>query len=260
MSNAEGDLRGMQAGPAGKQQEMALASLKYARELLAEEAARLQNQLRAEVKKRVVEGLMIMLDEQVVIRQSTESLSARVAQKSRQAEASVIGLSRSEIKVIALADELITLVEETEFGIALPAAMRIIRDEMDGVRGSLAAALAGEEVVSAEKQIEGDLQSLLEAMKQMPSAGRDRSAGKQRPPTDDEQRRELNRLIAELKMVRLLETRLYQNTTTADRDRAATPSLPAALRRQIMELGGRQEDVRDVTERLATERGADLSQ
>ena len=71
----------MHAGPAGKEQELALASLKYARELLAEEAARLQNQLRAEVKKRVIEGLMMMLEEQVVIRQSTESLSARVAAK-----------------------------------------------------------------------------------------------------------------------------------------------------------------------------------
>ena len=260
MSRAEEDLRGLKAGSAGKQQELALASLKYARELLAEEAARLQNQLRAEVKKRVLEGLMIMLDEQVVIRQSTESLSARVAQKSRQAEASVIGLSRAETKVIALADELVTLVEETEFGIALPAATRIIRDEMDGVRGSLAAALAGEEVVSAEKQIEGDLQSLIDAMKQMPSAGRDRSAGKSGARTDDEQRRELNRLIAELKMVRLLETRLHENTASADHDRAATPTLPAAMRRQIMDLGGRQEDVRNVTERLAIERGEDLNQ
>ena len=180
MSHAEGDLSNMQAGNAGKEQEMALASLKYARELLAEEANRLQNQLRAEVKKRVLEGLMIMLDEQVVIRQSTESLSERVAKKSRQAEAAVIGLSRSEVKVIALADELVNLVEETEFGIALPAAMRIVRDQMDGVRGQLAAALAGEEVIGAEKQIEGDLQSLIDAMKQMPSAGRDRGERKGR--------------------------------------------------------------------------------
>jgi hypothetical protein len=159
-----------------------------------------------------------------------------------------------------LADELITLVEETEFGIALPAATRIIRDEMDGVRGSLAAALAGEEVVAAEKQVEGDLQSLIDAMKQMPSAGKDRAASKRRAQNDDEQRRELNRLIAELKMVRLLETRLHDNTTSAEKERGAAPSLPAALRRQIIDLGGRQEDVRDVTERLANERGADLGQ
>ena len=163
--------------------------------------------------------------------------------------------------MIALADELVNLVEETEFGIALPAAMRIIRDEMDGVRGSLAAALAGEEVVSAEKQIEGDLESLIDAMKQMPSAGRDRSGGKQRARNDDEERRELNRLIAELKMVRLLETRLLSNHD--DRRPTTAPpraTLPAALRRQIIDLGGRQEDVRDVTERLAIERGADLAQ
>ena len=260
MTRAEGDLRGMEAAPAGKEQELALASLKYARELLAEEAARLQNQLRGEVKKRVLEGLAIMLDEQVVIRQSTESLSARVEQKSRQAEAAVIGLSRSEAKVIALADELVNLVEETEFGIALPAAMRVVRDEMDAVRGALAEAHAGPDVIGSEKQIETDLQDLMDAMKQMPSAGRDRSGNANRARSNEEEERELNRLIAELRLVRLLESRLHDNTASTDKERAEATGLSATLRRKIMDLGGRQEDVRDVTERLAIERGDNPNQ
>ena len=259
MTRAEGDLR-MEAAGAGKEQELALASLKYARELLAEEAARLQNQLRGEVKKRVLEGLAIMLDEQVVIRQSTESLSARVEQKSRQAEAAVIGLSRSEAKVIALADELVNLVEETEFGIALPAAMRVVRDEMDAVRGALAEAHAGPDVIGSEKQIETDLQDLMDAMKQMPSAGRDRSANANRARSNEEEERELNRLIAELRLVRLLESRLHDNTASTEKERAEATGLSATLRRKIMDLGGRQEDVHDVTERLAIERGDNPNQ
>ena len=67
-------------------------------------------------------------------------------------------------------------------------------------------------------------------------------------------------MIAELKLVRLLEARLYENTTTAEGQRAGALTLPAALRRQIMDLTGRQEDVRDVTERLAIERGEELGQ
>ena len=151
MSHAEGDLRGMQAG-AGRQRAGTGPGLAEVRpRAVGRRGEPAAKPVAGEVKKRVLEGLMIMLDEQVVIRQSTESLSARVEKKSRQAEAAVIGLSRSEVKVIALADELINLVEETEFGIALPAAMRIIRDEMDGVRGALADALAGDDVIAAGK-------------------------------------------------------------------------------------------------------------
>jgi hypothetical protein len=254
MSKAEADLAASAAMPAGEQQEQALAALKYAREQLAEEAQRLQEQLRAEVKKRTVEGLLLMLEQQVMVREATESLSKRVAQGSRQAQASVVGLSKSEGKIMALADELITLVEETEFGIALPAALRVVRDEMEQVQASLAKSEAGEDVIAAERQIETDLQGLLDAMKQMPAAGKG-EGGKKGNRQDQE--RELNRLIAELKMVRLLETRVHQDTTSTDRDRGEAP-VSAKLRRQIENLNGRQEDIRDVTERLATER--DLNQ
>ncbi len=255
MSKAEGDLAASAAGPAGEQQEQALAALKYAREQLAAEAQRLQEQLRAEVKKRTLEGLLLMLEQQVMVREATESLSKRVAQGSRQAQASVVGLSKSEGKIIALADELITLVEETEFGIALPAALHVVRDEMEHVQGSLGRSEAGAEVIADERQIEADLQGLLDAMKQMPAAGKG-EGGKKGNRQDRE--RELNRLIAELKMVRLLETRVHQDTAGADRTREEGAAVSAKLRRQIETLNGRQEDIRDVTERLATER--DLNQ
>ena len=51
MSKAETDLTARAAEPAGREQEQAVAALKYAREQLAAEAQRLQEQLRAEVKK-----------------------------------------------------------------------------------------------------------------------------------------------------------------------------------------------------------------
>ncbi len=255
MSKAEADLAAREAAPAGEQQQQALAALKYAREQLAAEAERLQEQLRAEVKKRTVEGLLLMLEQQVMVREATQSLSKRASQGSRQAQASVVGLSKSEGKIIALADELITLVEETEFGIALPAALRVVRDEMERVQTALARSEAGEDVIADEERIEADLQSLLDAMKQMPAAGKG-DGGKNGNRQDQE--RELNRLIAELKMVRLLETRVHQDTADTDRERSDAPAVSAKLRRQIDALSGRQEDIRDVTERLATER--DLNQ
>jgi hypothetical protein len=255
MAHAEGELKQRQPAPAGKQQEMALASLKYAREKLAIEAQRLQDQLRAEVKKRTIEGLVLMLEQQVMVREATESLSKRVAQGSRQAQASVVGLANSEGKIIALADELITLAEETEFGIALPAALHVVRDEMEAVQASLRESKANADVIAAEKQIEADLEGLLDAMKQMPATGKGEGGGNGGNAEDQE--RELNRLIAELKMIRLLETRVQQDTSATDRGRENSPAISTALRRQIEQLTGHQEDVRDVTERLALERDLD---
>ena len=110
-------------------------------------------------------------------------------------------------------------------------------------------------MIADEQRIEADLQSLLDAMKQMPSAGKG-EGGKNGNRQDRE--RELNRLIAELKMVRLLETRVHQDTTDTDRGRPEPADVSSTLRRQIEALNGRQEDIRDVTERLAAER--DLNQ
>jgi hypothetical protein len=256
MSKAESNLSSREAASAGEQQEQALAALKYAREQLADEAERLQEQLRAEVKKRTLEGLRLMLEQQVMVREATVSLAPRVAQGSRQAQASVVGLSKSEGKIVALADELITLVEETEFGIALPAALRVVRDQMEAVQTSLSGAQANDEVIADERRIEADLESLLDAMKQMPAAGKgDGRRGNNRP---QDRERELNRLIAELKMVRLLEQRVHQDTADADQGREEAQNVSAKVRRQIENLEGRQEDIRDVTERLANER--DLNQ
>ncbi len=131
---------------------------------------------------------------------------------------------------------------------------------MDAVRGELAEAHAGPDVVGSEKQIETDLQDLMDAMKQMPSAGRDRSGNANRARSNEEEERELNRLIAELRLVRLLESRLHDNTASTDKERAEATGLSTTLRRKIMDLGGRQEDVRDVTERLAIERGDNPNQ
>ena len=76
-----------------------------------------------------------------------------------------------------------------------------------------------------------------------------------------ERERQLNRLIAELKMVRMLQLRVNRDTKDVDKKRLAdAKDLPAILMRRIESLQGRQEDVHDVTERIAVERGDELQQ
>ncbi len=257
MGGAEGAFGGSQAGAGNGEQGKALASLKYAEELLAEEAERLARQLRREVKKRVTEGLTAMLEMQVAVRERTVNLGPSVKEGSRQAMAAVAVLANREEKITATAQELINIVEETEFGIALPAALAAVRDATDSVQLSLAEGDASSEVVTAEKQIEADLKAMLEVVSEMSDANS--KNGRRGGNSPDEQRKEQNRIISELKMIRLLQTRVEQRTTDVDGKRA-TASLSPALRKRIEELEGRQEDIRDATEQLAAERGDEVPQ
>lgn len=258
MSSAEGRLGNQQAEPASEDQQQALDSLKYAKEQLEAEAEKLLNQLRAEVKRRVMEGLTLMLEKQTAVREATETVGPKAAKGSRQAINAVVGLGKSEGRIMEIANELITLVEETEFGIALPAALIMVRDEMADVQASLADGDGSEQVVNDQRQIEADLHDLLDAMKQLPSSA---SPGKaQRGQAD--RRRELNRLIAELKMIRLLQLRTNRQTADVDQSRndqsRSGDEVSAALREAIERVADQQDYVRAATERLAEERGDEL--
>ena len=257
MSGAESAFGGSQAGAGNGEQGKALASLRYAEELLAEEAERLARQLRREVKKRVTEGLTTMLEMQVAVRERTVNLGPSVKEGSRQAMAAVAVLAKREEKITDTAQELINIVEETEFGIALPAALAAVRDATESVQLSLAEGDASSEVVTAEKQIEADLKAMIEVVSEMSDANS--KNGRRGGNSAEDQRKEQNRIISELKMIRLLQTRVEQRTTEVDGKRA-TASLSPALRKRIEELEGRQEDIRDATEQLAAERGDEVPQ
>jgi hypothetical protein len=257
MSGAESAFGGSQAGTGNGEQGKALASLRYAEELLAEEAERLARQLRREVKKRVTEGLTAMLEMQVAVRERTVNLGPSVKEGSRQALAAVAVLAKREEKITVTAQELINIVEETEFGIALPAALAAVRDATESVQLSLTEGDASSEVVTAEKQIEADLKAMLEVVNEMSDANS--KNGRRGGNSAEDQRKEQNRIISELKMIRLLQTRVEQRTTEVDGKRS-TASLSPALRKRIEELEGRQEDIRDATEQLASERGDEVPQ
>ncbi|MBC7820527.1 MAG: hypothetical protein IAG10_26885 [Planctomycetaceae bacterium] len=258
MMSAEGSLGSRLPYAAADSQDDAVESLKLARAKLAAESEKLLNRLRAEIKKRTIEGIVQMLEGQIVIRQSTERLGPRLKDSARSVLNSVVALATAENKLIVIGAGLTARVEETEFGIALPAALRSVTDGMIEVKERLAVADASADVVVIEKQIEEDLQTLLDAMKQLPSSrGGNGRSGNSR----SDRERQLNQIIAELKMVRMLQVRVNRDTKDVDGRRPAeSRDVPAVLTRRIEALQGRQEDVHDVTERIAIERAEDLNQ
>lgn len=258
MTSAEGSLEQQAADPASVDQDQALAALKLARSELEREAEALMAALGPEIRKRVIEAVMLMLERQVAVRESTQTLIPQVEKGSRQAVASVAGLGKAEGRIVDVANGILSLVEETEFGIALPAALRSIKRSMLGVQEALSAGQATADVVAAEQRIEADLESLLEAMKQLPSTNPPRNNNQRGNPQDRE--RELNRLIAELKMIRILQVRVNDSTSQVDGERASAEAqaLSGRLRKEIEAIEQQQDEVRDATERLSLERGEEL--
>jgi hypothetical protein len=71
-------------------------------------------------------------------------------------------------------------------------------------------------------------------------------------PTDPRAReRELNRLIAELKMIRLLQSRVNDDTVETDRGRPDERVLPPALRRVIEALESSQDEIHQTLSKLS---------
>ena len=189
----------------------------------------------AKCKKRVTDGLTGMLEMQIAVRERTAALGKSVKEGSRQALAAVAVLAKREEKITAMGQELINIVEETEFGIALPAALAAVRDATENVQLSLADGDASTEVVKAEQQIEADLKAMIDVVSRNV-----RRQQPQRPPrrqlAEEDQRKEQNRIISELKMIRLLEERVHQSTTDVDSKREGSP-LSRALRKRIERSG-----------------------
>jgi hypothetical protein len=173
-----------------------------------------------------------------------------VVQKSRTALVTVAGVAKSEVNLAERTEHLLALVEETEFGIALPTTLRIFSREMRRVEGWLKDADVSARTIELATRIEDDLVGLLSAVRRLPPTT---------PPvpgeplsTDARQReRELNRMIAELKMVRLIQSRLNDDTVLTDKARPDPASLPPALRREVETLEATQDEIRDSLAKIA---------
>lgn len=251
MQDAEKNLARTAPDPAASEQSKALDILTRAEEDLAEATEKLLVQLRSELHTRLITELTEMHEAQAYIRESTEAQAPRLAKKSRAAAIAMAGLAQKEGELAGRTEHLLALVEETEYGIALPTALRVFGREMRDVEGWLKEADASARTIAMEKRIEEDLLGLLQAVRRLPPTTP--------PPADAPlpsdllaRERELNRLIAELKTIRLLQARLNDDTAGLDKSRpAARATLPPALRREIEALESTQEDLRESLSKVA---------
>jgi hypothetical protein len=247
MSQAEGSLGGGQPSDAEGQQADAVKKLAAARADLEKERQRVVRELEQQVRKVVIENLQEMLDRQTGIRKATERLLPKVASQ-RESRIQFQQLAPAEQRVATICQQTLELVIETEFSVALPPALETLQKNMLLVSGDLAGGHGDQRVVDTEVAIEQDLKDLLETFKEMPASAAGQCEGECNGCKGN-----LNKLLAELKVVRMMQTRVNKGTVDADgeaRRAAAVAELPPELREKIGKLRDGEQSTRDAMDRL----------
>jgi hypothetical protein len=246
MSSAESSLSGSKAGDAQKQQADATKKLKDAKDELERERRKLLAEIEKQVRGQVIENLQQMLDRQKLVRESTQKLGERLASADREAAVLARRLATAEQHIISIADQTVDLIEQTQFSVALPPALRSVQRRCVYVTSELSGGRGGAPVVAAEVQIEQDLRDLIDTMKQSAPIGGQPSNCKSCGGSK-------NKLLAELKVLRLLQLRVNEETRDADGVRAAavaSPDLPEEVRAKIGTVRDNEEQVRAATDQL----------
>ena len=251
MRSAEQGLARTAAAPAADDQSAALDVLAKSRDEFARSIERLLVALRAELQTRLLADLSEMHELQSSIRETTQAQAPRVLQKSRTALMTVAGLSKNLAELAERTEHLLALVEETEYGIALPTTLRILSREMRSIEAWLKAGDVAPRTVALETRVEEDLLTLVQAIIRRLSPATPPAPGTPLSLNVRERERELNRLVAELKMVRMIQSRLHDDTVNVDKSRAAASAPPPAIRREVETLEATQDEIRDSLAKIA---------
>ncbi len=244
MRTAQDNLGKTAAAPAAENQTTALEILTKSRDDLAGSVEKLLVELRIELQGRLVIELTEMHETQMMIRETTQAQAPKVAQKSRTALLTVAALSKKEGELADRCEHLLALVQETEFGIALPTTLHVLSREMRTIESWLKAEDVSKRTITLEIRVEEDLLALVQAIRRLPPTTPP-PPGEPLPSEPRERERELNRLVAELKMVRLLQSRLNDDTVVVDKTRPAATTLPPPLRQEVETLEATQDEIRD---------------
>ena len=249
--DAEGKIGEQKPGEASKSQGGAMDKMAQAKKDLEQKKKELQEKLKSEIAKQVMEALQAMLDQQTKIRETTESLSPKVAAGNREAVLGVQKLGPAEEKIAEMAEQTIQLIEDTEFSVALPSALGGIRRQMSLVAIDLLAGRAGSSVVDPEKAIEADLASLLAMLKDQDKKQREQKQQDKKDGECQSCKNDKNKLLTELRILRMMQQRVNDDTVRADAQRGENPlNLGEASKAQILDVKARQTVIRDAMDKL----------
>ena len=164
-------------------------------------------------------------------------------------------MADSEDEIITRANDCIDLCELTEFSVAFPTALQDVVGKMEIVRDHLGDGIGNDEVISLEVEVETDLEGLLAALKQASKPNPEGQSGECMGCKGN-----LNKLLAELKMVRQMETSLQIQTRRIDDAVGARKITEDQKEERFAPLISRQEQVLEATTKIADTYGGTQQQ
>ncbi|HEX3359241.1 MAG TPA: hypothetical protein VHS31_19845 [Tepidisphaeraceae bacterium] len=249
MGKAEGSLGSAKAGDAANQQQDAVKNLEDARAALDQAQLALQRQIEGQVRKQVLVNLSEMLERQQKIREASVALEPRAVGDDREGTLRIKQLALAEQHIVTIADQTIDLIKETQFSVALPPALQSIQRRCIYIVNDFQQGRDSDETIGSEKQVERDLQDLIDTFKQL--AASKMSSGQCNCKGDK------NKLLAELKVLRMLQNRVNEETADTDGRRAAAMSeLSPAMRDKIGTVRDSQQQVQDALDNIRAQLAA----
>ncbi len=249
MGKAEGSLGGAKAGDAANQQQDAVKNLEDARAALDQAQLALQRQIEGQVRKQVLVNLNEMLERQQKIREASVALAPRAVGDDREGTLRIKQLALSEQHIVTIADQTIDLINETQFSVALPPALQSIQRRCILIVNDFQQGRDSDETIGSEKQVERDLQDLIDTFKQLAAS---KMGNGQCNCKGDK-----NKLLAELKVLRMLQLRVNEETADTDGRRAkAMSELSPAMRDKIGTVRDAQQSTQDALDKIRAQLAA----
>jgi hypothetical protein len=257
VQEAGGDMRTAKEKIEDEKREEASNKQSDAIQKLEEVRKRLEDilrQLREEELRRLLAALegrcRRMLAMQKEVLEGTIRVETAIAQNpdkkaSRSEEQRSLQLSDREQEIVREANKCIELLENEGSGVAFPEVFAQVRDDMMHVQRRLGKADVGVVTQGIEKDIIATLEEMIEALKKAQQAG----GGK--PGSGKPGNQRLIDLLAELKMVRAMQVRVYNRTVTYGRQYPGEQANDPDIKKELANLAEREQKIFEVTANIA---------
>lgn len=255
MQQAEQKLRDAERREAQDEQRQAQRELEAARA----ELERILRQLREEEMERLLAKLASRFRDMLAAQQSiyddTTAIYKRATESaSRSLMLQAIRLSRREAELVRDAEKALTLLREDGTSIAFPEITEQIADDMRSVAARLAAADTGPITQTVELDTISALQDMIAALDQARDELAQKQSGSPPPGSGGEPgESDLVSKIAELKLIRTMQARVYKRTINLGNLADSRSVEPADLKAELDKLAARQRRIFQATRDLDTD-------
>lgn len=251
------DLRGASddQGQAVKNLEDAKKKLEdLLRQVREEELERLLAALQARCEKMLAMQVRVY-NETVDIHKVVQTHADK--QPDREDKLRAIKQGKEEQDIVLEATKAIQMLEAEGTAVAFPEVFQQVREDMKIVQRRLETSDVGTVTQAIETDIIDTLKEMVEALKKAREENKDKKDSDSKPgegKSGGPQDQKLLDQIAELKMIRSMQVRVNTRTTTYGRmyvERDGEQARDANIRRELQNLGDRQERITEITTRIA---------